>query len=212
MLRILIADDHPVLRRGLMQLLKESLPVTRMYEAGDGNEVLELLKNHSIDVLILDISLPGKDGMLVLSDVKRDFPAVPVLMLSIQPESQYAARAFRMGAAGCLNKATAPEELVRAVRQVAEGENYINDKTSSILLESLRHSGTAAPHRQLSERETQVMLSIASGKTISEIADDLCLSVKTVSTYRSRLLDKMSLRNNAQLTQYVYRHKLISLG
>ncbi len=207
----MIADDHPVLRRGLIDLLQESLSISRIYEAGDGNEVLSVLRNCSVDVLILDISLPGKDGMRVLAEVKHEFPALPVIMLSIQPESQYAARAFRLGASGCLNKATAPEELVQAVRQVASGENYINDRTSSILLESLRRTGTAAPHRELSERETQVMLLIASGKTMSEIADDLCLSVKTVSTYRSRLLEKMCLRNNAQLTQYVYRHKLMSL-
>ncbi len=211
MLKLLIADDHPVLRKGLIQLLKDSLPIAKVFETGDGSEVMEILREQVVDVLILDISLPGKDGMLVLAEVKQEFPRLPVLILSIQPETQYATRAFKLGAAGCLNKATAPEELVRAVRQVASGENYINELTSGILLRSLRTESTEAPHTVLSERESQVMLMIASGKTISEIADDLCLSVKTVSTYRARLLEKMNLKNNAQLTQYVYKHKLMPL-
>ncbi|ORC35398.1 DNA-binding response regulator [Marispirochaeta aestuarii] len=212
MLRVLIADDHPVLRRGLIQLMEESLSVSGIYETGKGCDVLSMLRKNPVDVLILDISLPDKDGMIVLAEVKQEFPDLPVLMLSIQPETQYAARALRLGAAGCLNKATAPEELVRALRQVARGEHYMNETTSSILLETIRHPGTALPHELLSERETQVMLSIASGKTLSEIADELYISVKTVSTYRSRLLEKMNLKNNAQLTQYVFRHKLMPMG
>lgn len=212
MLRLMIADDHPVLRRGLIQLVRESLHLSKVYEIGDGNEVLPMLREHEVDLLILDISLPGKDGMLILEELKAEFPGLPVLMLSIQPESQYASRAFRLGAGGCLNKASAPEELVQAVRQLAAGGNYINEKTSSILLHSLRQNSSGPPHKQLSEREYQVMLMIASGKMVSEIADELCLSVKTVSTYRSRLLEKMEMRNNAQLTQYVYKHKLMVLA
>jgi DNA-binding NarL/FixJ family response regulator len=212
MLRVLIADDHPVLRRGLIQLMEESLSVSGIYETGKGCDVLPILRKNHVDVLILDISLPDKDGMIVLAEVKQEFPDLPVLILSIQPETQYAARALRLGAAGCLNKATVPEELVRAIRQVARGEHYMNEATSTILLESIRHPGTALPHELLSERETQVMLSIASGKTLSEIADELYISVKTVSTYRSRLLEKMNLKNNAQLTQYVYKHKLMPLA
>lgn len=164
-----------------------------------------------MDVAILDISMPGKDGMVVLGGIKEEFPELPVLILSIQPESQYAARAFRLGAAGCINKAVAPEELVLAVRQVASGENYLTEETSAILLDTIRHPATSAPHEILSERETQVMLAIAAGKTLTEIGHELHLSVKTVSTYRGRLLDKMQLKNNAQLTHYAYTHRLMPL-
>ncbi len=212
MLKVMIADDHPVLRRGLIQLIQESLSVAGVYETGEGPEVLPMLRRHPVDVLILDISLPGKDGMVVLAEVKQEFPSLPVLMLSIQPESQYAARAIRLGAAGCLNKATAPEELVRAVRKIIRGETYINETVQSILLDSIRQPDAELPHLLLSERETQVMLMIASGKTLSEIAEELVLSVKTVSTYRTRLLEKMNLKNNSQLTQYVYRHKLMPVS
>ena len=192
-------------------MLKESLPLARIYEVDTGNQVLPLLREHSIEAVVLDISLPGKDGMIVLSEIKGEFPHIPVLMLSIQPESQYAARAFRLGASGCLNKAAAPEELVSAVRRVLRGETYINDATSNALLDTIRHPDSGPPHLALSERETQVMLMIASGKTLSEIAVELHLSVKTVSTYRSRLLEKMHLRNNSQLTHYVYKNRLTTL-
>ncbi|MDA3948729.1 MAG: response regulator transcription factor [Spirochaeta sp.] len=207
----MVADDHPVLRHGLLQLLKESMSVACVYEVDNGNDVMDIVRTHHLDIVILDISLPGKDGMIVLAELKEEFPHIPVLMLSIQPESQYAARAFRLGAAGCVNKAVAPEELVRAVRQIANGENYINDVTSSVLLDTLRRPDTSAPHRLLSEREHQVMLRIASGKTLTEIGNELCLSVKTVSTYRSRLLEKMNLQNNSQLTHYVYKNRLMAL-
>ncbi len=195
----------------MTQLLKESFSISRIYETDSGDQVVPLLRKYRIDVIVLDISLPGKDGMIVLSEVKREFPKLPVLLLSIQPESQYAARAFRLGAAGCLNKAAAPEELVNAVRCVLKGETYINEVTSSVLLNTVRTPDLRAPHLALSERETQVMLMIASGKTLSEIALELNLSVKTVSTYRSRLLEKMNLRNNSQLTHYVYKNRLMGL-
>lgn len=212
MLRVLIVDDHPILRHGLIQLMKESLAISEIYESGEGTEVISILQLNPVDVLILDISLPGKDGMVVLSEVKQSFPDLPILMLSIQPEVQYAARAFRLGASGCLNKAAAPEELVRAVRVLAKGENYINDTTSGILLNSIRQPVPVFPHQLLSERETQVMLMIASGKTSSEISHELNLSIKTISTYRSRLLEKMNLQNNSQLTQYVYKNKLLQMN
>jgi two-component system, NarL family, invasion response regulator UvrY len=200
-----------VLRRGLSQLLKESMSVACVHEVANGNDVMDFVRSHHVDIVILDISLPGKDGMIVLAELKEEFPYIPVLMLSIQPESQYAARAFRLGVAGCVNKAVAPEELVRAVRQIATGENYISDVTSSVLLDTLRRPETTAPHHLLSEREHQVMLRIASGKTLTEIGNELCLSVKTVSTYRSRLLEKMNLQNNSQLTHYVYKNRLMAL-
>ena len=192
-------------------MLKESLPIARIYEVDSGDQVVPLLREHRMEAVVLDISLPGKDGMIVLGEIKREFPTLPVLMLSIRPEEQYAARALRLGASGYLNKAAAPEELVCAVRRVLQGETYINEATSGVLLDTIRKPDSGAPHIALSERETQVMLMIASGKTLSEIAAELNLSVKTVSTYRSRLLEKMQLRNNSQLTHYVYKNKLMSV-
>ena len=147
--------------------------------------------------------------MDVLPELKSLVPDTPVLMLSIQPEEQYAVRAFRLGASGCLNKSSAPEELVEAIRTIAGGGTYLSPKVKDLVLESLRGDPRAKPHETLSEREAQVMTLIAKGKTAGEIADKLALSVKTVSTYRSRLLEKLSLENNAQVMEYAFRHKLI---
>lgn len=209
MLRVLIADDHPLIRKGLGQILSSSVYVDAVDEANDGFAALELARSRRYDVIILDISLPGKDGMDVLPELKDLVPETPVLMLSIQPEEQYAVRAFRLGASGCLNKSSAPEELVEAIRTIARGGTYLSPKVKDLVMESLRGDPRAKPHEQLSERETQVMLNIARGKTVGEIADKLALSVKTVSTYRTRLLEKLGLDNNAQVMEYAFRHKLI---
>lgn len=209
MLRVLIADDHPLIRKGLIRILCDSVYVDAVDEAADGFAALDLLRERRYDVVVLDISLPGKDGMDVLPELKALRPDVPVLMLSIQPEEQYAVRAFRLGASGCLNKSSAPEELVEAIRTVARGGTYLSPKAKDLVMESLRGDPRAKPHETLSERESQVMLQIARGRTVGEIADKLALSVKTVSTYRSRLLEKLSLENNAQIVEYAFRHKLI---
>ncbi|OHE64946.1 MAG: DNA-binding response regulator, partial [Treponema sp. GWA1_62_8] len=190
MFRVLIADDHPLIRKGLGQILASSVYVDAVDEANDGFAALELARSRHYDVIILDISLPGKDGMDVLPELKDAVPDTPVLMLSIQPEEQYAVRAFRLGASGCLNKSSAPEELVEAIRTIAGGGTYLSPKVKDLVMESLRGDPRDKPHEHLSERESQVMLNIARGKTVGEIADKLALSVKTVSTYRSRLLEK----------------------
>lgn len=208
-MKILIADDHPLIRKGLSQILADSIAIQHVYEAKDGFTVMEKLDELSIDVLILDISMPGKDGIEILKDVKNMYPDLPVLMLSIQPETQYALRAFRFGASGCLNKASAPEELIDAIIQVRRGGRFISDEVSNLLLQSLHQKKTDEPHQQLSEREYQVMIMLATGHSLSDISNKLFLSVKTISTYRARLLAKMNMQNNAQLTQYAFNHKLI---
>lgn len=209
MLRVLIVDDHPLIRKGLRQILVESVHIGLVEEAADGAQAIEAVRTGHFDVVVLDISLPGKDGMEVLRDIKELSPETPVLMLSIQPEEQYALRAFRLGASGCLNKSGAPDELVEAIRVVASGGSYVSPAASEALVIGVKSGDGRPPHLLLSEREHQVMLLLAGGSTVSEVASSLNLSVKTVSTYRARILEKMNLANNAQLTQYVYRHKLI---
>lgn len=208
--KILIVDDHPLVRRGLCQILQESVPLIRLDELSEGTEVMQRMGACDYDVVILDISLPGRDGLEVLKDIHLQYPQIPVLILSIQSESQYALRALKLGASGCLNKASAPEELVDAVRQVIRGGRYITDKVSQLLLDDYQGDHSDLPHKQLSEREYQVMLMLVGGLSSSEISERLNLSIKTVSTYRTRLLQKMSLKNNAQLTHYAIKHKLIS--
>lgn len=210
-MNILIADDHPLIRKGLMQILSDSIYIRKVYEAADSFEVFKQLESNKIDVLILDISMPGKDGIEILKDVKIKYTDLSVLMLSIQPENQYAVRAFKYGASGCLNKASAPEELIEAIRKVQSGGRYINDAVSEILLDNIKSDpGNELPHKSLSEREYQVMLLLAKGLTISEISDKLNLSIKTVSTYRTRLLSKMNLHTNSDLTYYSMKNNLIS--
>lgn len=209
MLRILIADDHPLIRKGLIQILKDNLPVRIIDEVDQGDEVLPSIEKGQYDVLILDISLPGRDGMDILADVCRLEKDLPVLMLSIQPEEQYALRALKLGAAGCLNKAVAPENLVEAVKTVISGKSYINSTVSQLMLENLNRDTGEKPHESLSDREYQVLLMIGRGHSVTEISEKLNLSVKTISTYRTRLLRKMGLANSAQLTSYVYRNGLL---
>lgn len=209
MLRILVADDHPLIRKGLAQILASSVYVGSVDEAEDGVVAVELVRAKKFDVVVLDISLPRKDGMQALPEIKQIAPDLPVLMLSIQPEEQYAVRAFKLGASGCLNKTSAPEELVEAIRTVAEGGTYLSPRSRDLVLGNLRGAVEKEPHYALSERESQVMLLIARGRTVGEIADLISLSVKTVSTYRMRILEKLNLENNAQIMEYAFRHKLI---
>ncbi len=209
MLKVLIVDDHPLIRKGLRQILVESIHIGNVEEASDGFQAIEAVRHGRFDVVVLDISIPGKDGMEVLRDIKEMAPDTPVLMLSIQPEEQYALRAFRLGASGCLNKSGAPDELIEAIRAVASGGTYVSPAASGVLVSGIKSGDGRPPHLLLSEREHQVMLMLAGGSTVGEAAGVLKLSVKTVSTYRARILEKMNLANNAQLTQYAYRHKLI---
>lgn len=209
MLSILIADDHYLIRKGLKQLLEEKLPTLRVDEAEDGFRTLDLARDRHYDVIVLDISMPGKDGLDLIRDLKDIDPATHVLILSIQPEEQYALRAFRLGASGCLNKSGDPGELVEAVNTVVTGRRYLSPKAQDLLLDDVAGAGTAPPHRRLSDREYQVFRLLASGKTIGEISELLSLSVKTVSTYRTRVLEKMGLENNAQITHYAFKNGLI---
>ncbi len=210
MYKILIVDDHPLVRKGLCQILKDAIPYRVLDELSEGSKVLEYIARENYDVVILDISLPGRDGLDILMDIHSQYPDTAVLILSIQPESQYALRALKMGASGCLNKASAPEELVDAVREVLKGGRYLTSKVSQLLLEEYQGDHSGLPHKQLSEREYQVMMFLVSGLSSGEISEKLNLSVKTVSTYRTRLLQKMNLKNNAQLTYYAVKHNLIS--
>ena len=209
MLRILVADDHFLIRKGLSQLLAESLHVVGIDEADDGTKALEMASANRYDVVILDVSMPGRDGLDLIRAIKDIDPLTPIIILSIQPEEQYAIRAFRLGASGCLNKAGDPAEIVEAVKTVVAGRRYLSQKAQELLLDEMAGSGTALPHESLSDREYQVLRMLSSGKTIGEVSEMLALSVKTVSTYRARILAKMGMENNAQLTHYAFKHGLV---
>jgi len=207
MLKILIADDHPIVRRGFQQILSGEADIIKVGEAQNSTEVLDLVRTQEWDAVILDITMPGRGGLDTLKELKRLYPALPVLMLSIHPEDQYAVRAFRAGAAGYMNKESAPDELIRAIRKITRGGKYV----SPALAEKLAFIMGAEPpsHDCLSDREYQVMLMIASGKTLSQIAEEMSLSIKTISTYRERILGKMKMKNNAELTYYAMKHHLV---
>ena len=209
MLKILIADDHPVFRRGLKQIIAETTDIVVADEAADGLEVLNKVKVGDFDVVLLDISMPGKTGIDVLAQLKYERPKLPVLMLSMHPEEQYAVRALRAGASGYLTKESAPDELVGAIRKVSTGGKYVSASLAEKLASIVQKEGEELPHQTLSDRELHVMCLIASGKTVSEIAKGLSLSVKTISTYRSRILEKMKMKNNAELTRYAINNSLI---
>ena len=208
MLSVLIADDHYLIRRGVRQLLEDELPLRRVDEASDGLEALAMAREQRYDLIILDISMPGREGIDIIRDLKDLDPEVHILVLSIQPEEQYALRAFRLGASGCLNKSGAPEELVSAVKVVVSGRRYLSPKAQELLLDETAAPGAGLPHERLSDREFQVFRHLSSGKTIGEISELLGLSVKTVSTYRSRVLEKMGMDKHAQLVQYAFKRGL----
>lgn len=208
-IRILIADDHPIVRAGFKQVLSETADMVVADEAGNGQEVLNYIKKKEYDVILLDISMPGKSGLEILKELKIDHPKLPVLILSIYPEEQYAVRALRAGASGYLTKASAPHELIAAIRKLSEGGRYISASLAEKLANYLDIDLSKPPQETLSDREYQVMLLIASGKTVSEIAEELHLSVKTISTYRAHILDKMKMKNNAEITLYAVQNNLV---
>lgn len=209
MLRILIADDHPVFRRGLKQIIAETSDLVVADEAADGREALLKARTGDYDLVLLDISMPFKNGLDVLSELKNERPTLPVLMLSMHPEEQYAVRAVRAGASGYLTKESAPEELVGAIRKVSRGGKYVSASLAEALTSVLNEDDNRLPHETLANREHQVALLIASGKSVSEIAQELSLSVKTVSTYRARILEKMRMTNNAELIRYAIKNALV---
>ena len=208
MIRVLIADDHPVVRKGLRQFLAEEPGVQVAAEAGSAAEVLSLLGKTNPHVLLLDINMPGRSGLEALEEIRRTFPAVRVIVLSVHPEEQLGVRAIRGGAAGYLNKDAAPEELMNAIRTVSSGRKFIAPALAEALAMSLDTSTDRDPHESLSSRELQLLRMIGLGKTVSEVADELALSVKTVSTYRTRLLEKMNMKTNAELTRYALQKGL----
>ena len=209
MLKILIADDHAIVRQGLKQIVAETTDMIVAGEASNGLELLNKIKEDDYDVVVLDITMPGRNGMDVLRQLRSERPRLPVLILSVHSEEQYALRALRAGASGYLTKESAPDELVVAVRKVSLGGKYISSSLAEKLAFELEVGREQAPHETLSDREYQVMCLIASGRTVTEIAQLLSLSEKTISTYRARILEKMRMKNNAELTYYVIKNQLI---
>ena len=209
MLRILIADDHPIVRRGMKEILQDEYPHAVIVEVSDADAVIVECMRQRWDLVISDISMPGRSGLEMLYQLKEQLPSIPVLMLSVYPEEQYAARVLKAGAVGYLNKDMAPQELVRAVRKVLSGSKYITPTVAEKLLESLRRDGHLLEHEALSDREFEVFRLLASGMGIAAIAEHLKLSSTTISTYRARILTKMGARSNADLVRYAMDHSLI---
>lgn len=209
MIRILIADDHAIVRQGLKQILEGSHGMKVVAEHANGTDALRWLRNNDCDVLLLDISMPGMNGVDLLKQLREEKPKLPVLILSSYSEDQYAVRLIKAGAAGYLVKESALEIVVNAVQRVAGGRKYISATVAEMLAEDHDTTCSKLPHETLSDREYQILLLLASAKTVSEIADTLTLSVKTVSTYRTRLLEKMNMHNNAELMQYAIEKHLV---
>lgn len=208
-MHILIADDHAVVRRGLREILAEALPDARFSEAGNGDEVLHQLAGSEVGVLVLDINMPGRSGLDVLREIKHIYPRLPVIMLSVQPEDQYAIRCLRAGAAAYINKDSAPEELAHATKKILGGGRYVSPRLADKIVAQLDEFTDKPRHEYLSDREHEVMRMIASGVSLTEIAGRLHVSVKTVSTYRARIMEKMEMTSNAEVTRYAITHQLI---
>ncbi|MCB2000784.1 MAG: response regulator transcription factor [Rhodoferax sp.] len=209
MIRAVLCDDHAVVRRGIRDTLSDAVDIQVVGEAGSYAEVRDVLRNTPCDVLVLDLSLPGRGGLEVLSSLKDSDIQVGVLIVSMYPEDQYAIRCLRAGAQGYVNKAGDPSELVEAVRTVAQGKKYVSPAVAQMLVDNLHAPTNEVLHASLSEREMQTLLKIASGKRLSDIATELMLSPKTVSVYRSRVLEKLKLSNNAELTVYAIRNNMV---
>jgi len=209
MIRVLIADDHSVVRRGLKQILLEGFPTAYIEEVPDAEELIKKVLQGEWDVVISDLSMPGRSGLEALQQIKQVNAKLPVLILSIHPEEQYAIRVLKAGASGYLSKDSAPDELVNAVQRVLLGKKYITDTIAEKLASVLDQGSDRAAHENLSDREFSVLKMLAAGKSVSEIAESLFLSVTTVSTYRSRIMAKMNMKSNADLTLYAVEHKLL---
>lgn len=209
MTKFLIADDHSLIRKGLSTLLREEFPGAEVCEVNDSSALLNEAVVQKWDLIISDISMPGRNILETLRQLKKILPATPVLILSVHPEDQYVVRALKAGASGYLNKESHPDELIKAVRQLLQGKKYVSAEGAEKLAAAFGDDPNQLPHEKLSEREFDVLKRIASGKTVSEIAASLSLSVNTISTYRSRILEKMDMQNNAELTVYAIENKLI---
>jgi len=209
MIRILVADDHTVVREGIKQILAGQDDMVVEDEAGSGQEVLSKTALKSFDLVLLDISMPGRSGLEILEELRAARPKLPVLILSMHPEEQYAVRTLRAGAAGYLTKASAPQELIAAIQKVSRGGKYVTVSLAEKLAFELDAGAEKPLHERLSNREYQVMLMLASGHSVREVAEELCLSSKTISTYRTRILEKMEMKKNAELILYAVKNNLI---
>jgi len=209
-MRVLLVDDHAIVRRGLQQILSDEYKDLVFGEAENAADALDQVIRSEWDVVVLDISMPGRSGLDVLKEIKRERPKLPILVLSIHPEDQFATRVLKAGAAGYMTKESAPEELMTAITKVVAGGKYVSHTLAELLAEDLEKDTTGiAPHRKLSDREYEVLRMIASGSTVTEIADELALSVKTISTYRARILEKINMKSNADLTRYAIKNGII---
>ncbi|TMA63433.1 MAG: response regulator transcription factor [Deltaproteobacteria bacterium] len=208
-MRILVCDDHPIVRRGLREILEQAGAPVTVGEAASAAEGLALARKQSWDTVVLDITMPGRSGLELLKELKSERPHVPVLVLSVHPAEQYAVRVLRAGASGYLTKESAPEELLTAIRHIVRGGRYISPSVGETLADDLGRPAEQLPHHGLSDREFEIMRRLASGKRVSEIADQLHLSVKTVSTYRARVLGKLNLRTTAEIMRYALKHGLV---
>ena len=208
-LKILLADDHSVIREGIIKSLTPIFPHATYSEASGAAEVFQLIRQNRFDLVVLDISLPGRNGLEVLKEIKLNYPDIPVIIFSMYPEDQFAVRSIRDGASAYLTKDMPSKELAFAIKQILRGEKYITSSIMDLITNDLRNAGSKSTHEILSDREYEVFLLIASGKNVSSIADELSLSVKTISVYRSGILKKMNLKNNAEMTHYAFKHRLV---
>ncbi len=208
-MKVIIADDHSIVRKGLKQILLEEYPFAEVAEASNAEELINLTMSDSWDVVITDLSMPGRSGLDALRQIREAHPKLPVLVLSMHPEDQYAIRVLKAGASGYLNKDTAQDELVQAMRKVLVGKKYISTKVAEQMADAIEGNNESALHELLSDREFDVLKMLASGKSVSEIAVSLSLSSTTVSTYRARIMEKMKMKSNADLTRYALENKLI---
>jgi DNA-binding NarL/FixJ family response regulator len=209
MIRVLLADDHEILRRGLKEILTNQLGQVRVGEAGDSTQAINLLVSQSWDLVLLDINMPGRSGLEVLEESRRLHPKTPVLILTSYPEEQFAMRALKMGASGYLTKQSASDELVTAVKRLLAGGKYVTTSLAERLASSFTDAGAAAPHEALSQRELQVLRLVALGKSLKEVAEEMGLSEKTVATYRSRIAEKTGLKTNVEVARYALKQGLV---
>jgi two-component system invasion response regulator UvrY len=209
MIKILIADDHTMFREGLKHILAEYPDLVAADEANNGQEVLDKIWKNDYDMVLLDITMPGMTGLEALKQLKNDKPKLPVLILSMHPEEQYAIRVLRAGASGYLTKESAPDELITAIRKISQGKKYITPSLAERLASEFEADSERPLHDILSDREYQVLSMIAGGKTLTHIAKELSLSIKTVSTYRTRIMEKMKMKTNAEVMHYVIKHQLL---
>lgn len=208
MIKVLIADDHTIVRHGLKQILAADPQIEVCCEAQNGNEVIDYVRQGSVDVIVMDITMPGRNGLETLKDIKRIKPGLPVIILSMHPQDQYAVRVLKAGASGYITKESAPEELVAAIKKAYKGHKHISPDVAELLAMYIERGNNDELHKKLSDREFEVLVMIGQGKSLTEISDALYLSVKTVSTYRSRILEKTGLPNNAAITRYCVQHGL----